>query len=194
MRNSRNVWNHNIQTRSIYKNIFSQTKPQEIEQTQNMERLVQINDWRNTFYSSDMRANLTLKNCINTISKYAAMLHPIHISNDKTTGGKTPTQSNLQQLLELRPNLYMSSYDFLYKTCVQLLTNKNAYISIQRDENGNIISLWPLEYSYCETKEINGNVFLQYTFQNSVAGEQRKTISYEDIIHLRYDFSNGELS
>jgi HK97 family phage portal protein len=168
----------------MYNNIFGTKQP---KQQEIYTPFVQLNDSASVYTTSDIQDSITYNTIIKTIAKHVAKLHPQHVTskNDK----QIPLNSNLQTLLELRPNKYMSSYDFLYKITVQLLKNNNAYVSIQRDNAGNIISLFPIEFMSVRQVEQQNELCLEFTFRQGA----KVTYLYSDIIHLRYDWISGDI-
>lgn len=176
-----------INFRDLYHSIFKQEKAVKTVNPAYYIPFSNLNDGATTYSKTDIRDSITYNTIIKTIAKHVAKLTVKHVT--VKDGKETPVNSNLQTLLELRPNAYMSTYDFIYKTVICLLKNNNAYISIQRDLQGNILSLYPLEYETVEQKEVNGDLYLTFRFTQG----KSVTYPYSDIIHLRYDWIQGDI-
>ena len=173
-----------MEFRSMFQNIFGKKQ----KEPENTTRLEYINDWQTVFTSRGSYSNdILIRTCVDTIARHAAKLNPTHV---KTIGGKkSPVESSLMNLLTVAPNPYMTAFDFFYKVASHVFNRGNAYISIQRDSYGRVLSLWPLDYSTVEPKEKNNDIYLQFVFTSG----KRKTIPYADVIHIRHNFQDGEL-
>ena len=62
------------------------------------------------------------------------------------------------------------------------------FIKIKTDEKGNVIGLYPLSYLNFELREISGEVFVKFQFNQGT-----ETIAYKDLIHLRRFFNNHDI-
>lgn len=173
-----------MEFRSMFQNIFGKKD----KEPENVTRLEYINDWQTVFTSRGTYSDdILIRTCVDTIARHAAKLNPTHV---KTIGGKkNPVDSSLMTLLTVAPNPYMTAFDFFYKVAAHVFSRGNAYISIQRDNYGRVLSLWPLDYSTVEPKEKNDDIYLQFIFTSG----KRKTIPYADVIHIRHNFQDGEL-
>ncbi|MGF3113129.1 phage portal protein [Facklamia sp. P9177] len=136
-------------------------------------------------FINDPYANDIYRAGVDTIARNTAKLKPIHFINDKK-GDK-----DLNRLLQVRPNEYMNTYDFLYKVVTHYFLNNNAYIYIQRDMNGKVKNLYPIS----GTKRVFGtdnenNLYMKVTFKQGM----EVYFPYSDIIHLRRHFNSDELN
>lgn len=134
------------------------------------------------FYDNDV-----VRTCIDAIARNAAKLKPKHIR--RTSGQVLQVSDGLQWLLEVRPNPYMSSYDFLYKVVSQLYTTNNSFVYLQTDAMGKITGLFPLSYSSLEFVEYQGELYCRFYFLSGF----RMTVPYTDLIHLRRHFNNDDI-
>lgn len=147
-----------------------------------------LNSMDNVFAPWDQNSydDATVRTCIDCIAKNAAKLKPKHIR--RQSGKITETNSAIDSLLSVRPNEYMSTYDFIYKVVSQLYSFNNAFVYIKSDGNGNIIGLYPLNFGDVELKEYQGQLFCQFDFL--CAG--RITVPYTDLIHLRKHYNRED--
>ena len=176
-----------ISFRDLYHSIFKQEAAAPRVNPAYYVPFMNLNDGATTYAKTSINDSITYNTIVKVIAKHAAKLKARHIMIKD--GKETPVKSNLQTLLELRPNDYMSSYDFIYKVVVNLIRENNAYISINRDTAGNILSLYPLEYETVEQKEVNGDLYLTFRFTQG----KSVTYPYADVIHLRYDWIRGDI-
>src|SRR5690606_1852137 len=76
------------------------------------------------------------------------------------------------------------------KVATQFKLNKNAFILIHRDENGFPVELYPLPAVVVEADQTTDGVFwLKFRFKTG----KYMNVKYSDVIHLREDFSDGEV-
>ncbi len=83
--------------------------------------------------------------CIRILSESVAKL-PLKVHQEDENGIQKPTRHPLHQLLKLRPNPYMSAYDFWKCIEAQNALFGNSYASIEYDDRtGKVIGLWPMD-------------------------------------------------
>lgn len=173
-----------INFRSMLDSIFSENKvPKETTQFK------MLNSYDNYFspFTGDIYNDSTVRTCIDIIARNCAKLKPAHIR--RIEGRVVKHQDTLDTILSQRPNEYMSTYDFIYKTVSQLLLNNNAFIYIQTDNNGNIRGLYPLDFAQVELREdSNNNMYCRFSFM-----QKQITVPYGDLIHLRRNFANHDI-
>ena len=125
----------------------------------------------------------TVRSCIHSIATNCAKLKPQHRLQKKVAN------SALNRMLWLRPNQYMSSYDFIYKIVTQLYCTNNAFIYIHCDEWGKIIGFYPVNYSNLRLLNYQGEMFAEFSF---LCGK-RVYLPYTDLIHLRRHFNEDDI-
>ena len=148
-----------------------------------------INSYTNfiTNYNAEIYNDLSVRSCVDTIARHVAKLKPVHIIQDEN--GRNAQKSSINSLLANRPNIYMSTSDFLYKVASQLLYYGNAFVYIQKDEKQNINGFYPIDFTSCELKEYDNNLYLKFNFNNA----KNIVIPYTDIIHIRRNYSTHDL-
>lgn len=106
-------------------------------------------------------------------------------------------KDNLNYLLTLRPNEIQSKYEFMYTMMYQLLKYGNCLALVSRNDNGNVISLSPLNVNdYLMGngyQTLDGMVFIK--LKNKISNEITLA-EYNNLIHLRLnpvDLFNGDL-
>ena len=172
--------------RSMISNIFGES--------QNKAELTKaklLNGYSNDFvqWDGDAYDNATGRNCIDTIARHAGKLHPKHIIRKNGVIVKN-ADSKLQYILSVRPNWLMTSSEFIEKIVAQYYCYNNLFVYIQRDVNGNIIALWPLNFNNLALYEDkSGYLYCKFTFGT---GEQA-TVPYEEMIHVRRHFNRDDV-
>lgn len=172
-----------MEFRNLLSTIFGDTK-----QPINLENAQLINSFNSliTNYNSEIYNDLTVRSCVDTIARHVSKLKPVHIIKDED--GRHLQSTTINNLLNNRPNIYMSTADFLYKVTSQLLYYGNSFIFLQKDTQNNIIGFYPIDFATCELKEVNNALYLKFNFYTG------KTIAvpYTDIIHIRRNFSSHD--
>jgi len=166
--------------KSFFKNIFGGKG----ETQQEMQHAVLLsgtpyytNNSGNTYDISLARA------CIHTIANHSAKLQPKYLINNTLQA-----KSKLQYLLGTRPNPYMSTFDFIYKTISMLYSSNNVFVYCHSDKNGNIDGFYPIPYKNFELLEARGKFFGRFICNNSIP----LVVPYEELIHLRRHFNEDD--
>lgn len=140
--------------------------------------------WNGKLYESDI-----VRACIRPKVKAIGKLVGKHIRDDPKNGLKVNPDARIRFLLE-EPNPYMTGQMMQEKVATQLCLNNNAFILIMRDENGLPVQLYPVPCVCAEAiYDKQGNLYLKFQYRNGNTG----TFVYEDIIHLRQDYSSNDV-
>lgn len=176
-----------MEFRNLIDTIFN-VKPTQIDSNKYTNAQL-INSYTNfiTNYNAEIYNDLAVRSCVDTIARHVAKLKPIHIIQDDN--GRNTQKSAINNLLANRPNIYMSTSDFLYKVASQLLYYGNAFVYIQKDNKQNINGFYPIDFTSCELKEYDNNLYLKFNFNNA----KNIVIPYTDIIHIRRNYSTHDL-
>lgn len=174
-----------MERRSLYEMVFGKkprTLPHEYTQLKMLNEYTPIfSNFGSEPYDSDI-----VRAAVDSIARNAAKLKPKHIR--RTTDNLLPQYSNLEKLLQLRPNPYMDAYTFYYKVITNLFIKNNSFIYIDADSQGQVKALYPISSSSVELIESRGQIFAKFTF---LAGQQ-VTLPYTDLIHLRRFFYKND--
>lgn len=176
-----------MEFRNLIDTIFN-VKPNQEDSTKYTNAQL-INSYTNfiTNYNAEIYNDLSVRSCVDTIARHVAKLKPVHIIQDDN--GRNTQKSAINNLLANRPNIYMSTSDFLYKIASQLLFYGNAFVYIQKGEKQNINGFYPIDFTSCELKEYDNNLYLKFNFNNA----KNIVIPYTDIIHIRRNYSTHDL-
>lgn len=149
--------------------------------------LVSFVDWANGV--SFDHSTPIMENVYSTIANEFAKIDYRHII-DKN-GKYKALDDNLNYLVSERPNKIMTKYDFLYIMAYQLYKYGNAIAYLERDNDGNVISINPVDVVNFEFgggyQVTNDLVFYKYkdTLTNGIV-----LVDYRNLIHLRLNPNN----
>ena len=177
-----------LNLRNMFNSIFNKDQFSANDNNEIYTNFRMLNSLDNVFsnWNGNIYDDATVRACIDSIAKNAAKLKPKHIR--RNNGKILETNSTIDSLLGLRPNEYMSTYDFLYKVVSQLYTYNNEFIYIKTDKTGNIVGLYPLNYSDISLKEYNNVLYCKFNFLSG----SRITVPYTELIHLRRHFNRED--
>lgn len=146
-------------------------------------------DGRYPWYSQfgkDIFLSDVVKQAIMSIVNELVKLDMVHVRKNNN-GEYIGVNGDIQRVLD-NPNPLMTSVDYKSKVFTNLLLNENAFV-YPMYENGKLKSLWPLQPVYVEwRKDPTNNLWIYMKFGNGYECE----LPYENIIHLRKDFSVSE--
>lgn len=139
--------------------------------------------WNGNLYKSDI-----IRSCMRPRTKAIgkAVAQHIRSSNDETL---VNPDAYMRFLLE-EPNANMSWQMLMEKTDNQLQLNNNAFIYIDRNEDGYPIGLYPVPaFSVQAIYDKNKFLYLRFALKNG----NSTTFPYTSIIHLRDDFNSNDI-
>ncbi|WP_425427874.1 phage portal protein [Alkalicoccus saliphilus] len=125
---------------------------------------------------------------VDAIARNAAKLkgkHLIASSERRLTGDK-----QLNRLLQVRPNPYMTAYDLLYKLVTHYYLFNNTFAFLDKDERGYLRAIYPLSPQSVEyMTDANGTMYCKFLFSNG----QEVTLPYTDVFIARRFFNSNDL-
>lgn len=145
-------------------------------------------------FGTNIYASDVVQQAIKCIVDEMKKLNPTHIrlkGNDPV-----PVTGSVQTVLN-NPNPLMTTSEFLEKTIWLLLLNYNAFILptyyIYEDKDGTkrryYTGLYPLKPTLVTfIEDASGQLFVKMRFENDF----ETTIPYDDVIHIRYNYSVNE--
>lgn len=177
-----------MQKRSLFDMIFGR-RPTEKQQT----LLRMLNGFNPTFspFSGEAYDSDVVRAAVDSIARNGAKLKPKHVRI--TADGISERRSNIEQLLSIRPNPYMSAFDFYYKVITLKYMQNNSFIFIDWDETKTqVLGFYPIPASVTEFLEPppgqkTPNVRFRFL------GGQTVVLPYDQLIHLRRFFYRNDL-
>lgn len=143
-------------------------------------------------FGQNIYASDVVQQAISCIVQEISKLQPMHVRSDSSD--MIPMSDNTVQKVLDRPNSIMIKSDFLEKTTWQLMLNYNAFIvpvyTIWTDAKGNerrnYKALYPVQPTQVDfIQDASDTLFVKFTFANNFS----TTLPYEDIIHIRKNYS-----
>lgn len=133
----------------------------------------------------------TVYACVRILSESVAKL-PIKVYQEDENGVQKSMRHPVYQLLKLRPNPYMSAYDFWKCMEAQNDLYGNAYASIETDRRtGRIVGIWPIDSTrvkiWVDNDTQASGVVTNKTklwYEVNLGYEQRKLMPHE-ILHFK---------
>lgn len=170
--------------RSLFEKIFGKPTQPKGEYTQ----LKLLNSYIPIFtpFGSEIYNSDIVRSAVDTIARNAAKLKPKHIR--RVNGDIILQDSQIQRLLQTRPNPYMDAFTFYYKVITQLYLKNNSFVFIDFDSTGGVRGFYPVEFSNLELLESRDEIFARFSF----IGGDRVVLPYSSIIHLRRHFAKHD--
>lgn len=149
-----------------------------------------INEYTSfTTWSGDAYANDIYRGAVDAIARNCGKLKGSHVIN-YADHQKKDGDCKLNRLLQVRPNPYMSAYDFLYKMVTRYFLYNNSFALLDRDQRGNVVAIYPITATNVEMlSDAANNLYCRFTFNSGKVA----TFAYSDVIHLRRDFNSNDL-
>lgn len=182
------IWHYKesdeVEKRNLFEALFGGGKGRTTTKTQ-LQMLNSYNPYFSTA-SEEIYDSKVARQCIDRIATHCAKLIPKHIQGEQ---GRV-VNGDINFLLQHRPNPLMSTFDFIYKTISMLYTDSNAFVFIQKDNQGFIKAFYPVLAKTYELLQDEKNVtYLQFQFING----KTYTIPYLDLIHLRLFYNKHDI-
>jgi HK97 family phage portal protein len=142
-------------------------------------------------WTGDMWEHDTMRAVVDTIATHSAKGKFRHVILGKDGHvSKVIYNSKITKLLNERPNDLMSGYDLKYKLVAQLETKTLAVAWIRRDEKGNPIAIYPIDYSSLEVREVKGGGYaICFTDRDGI----EHALYIQNCIVLRKYFNNRDV-
>ena len=171
-----------MQKRSLFSKIFGNDKSVPQPSTATTFRLLDDHKAIFTNYDGNFRNDPDVIACVDAIARNGAKMHPRHIRNYKQDGIEKMevVKDSLYKLLAKQPNELQNAYKFYYQVITELELNNNSIIYISKDNNLNVLGLYPLKYETLEFYEYNDTLWVKFKFGRS----KERFVPYSNCIHL----------
>lgn len=167
---------------------FDFFKKKQVEENTKYSRVVGLDYFPPLFsqFGSDIYVSDVVQQAINCIVREMKKLEPRHIIKQEN-GRHKLINGSIQNALK-NPNIFMTTTDFIEKIVWQLYFNYNSFV-YPLWENGKLTGLYPLQPENVDfIQDTRGKIFIKFTFAN----DYESIIPYEDVIHIRYNYSVSE--
>lgn len=139
-------------------------------------------------FSGDAYANDIYREAVDAIARNAGKLKGSHIV-DYRDEERAAGDAKLNRLLQVRPNAYMSAYDFLYKIVTHLYLYNNSFAFLDRDGR-DVKAIYPITSSTVNMlSDPAGQIYCSFVLKSG----KEVILPYGDIIHLRRYFNDNDL-
>lgn len=142
-----------------------------------------------SFYGGDAYANDVYREAVDAIARNAGKLkgsHVIAYADQKRAAG----DGKINRLLQVRPNPYMSAYDFLYKLVTHLFLYNNAFAYLDRDDRGNFKAIYPITANNVNVlSDAANNLYCSFYLKSG----REVILPYGDLVHLRRYFNDDDV-
>ena len=124
--------------------------------------------------------------CVSIIAYGIARLRLKHYTDPKLEGRKYLYKSDISKLLQ-KPNRYQNRMDFTSYLMMTLLLDGNAYAFAERDKNGKVIALHPLNARSVQVNVVPGSSEVWYSISNTndLIPDYLEFVPASEIMHLR---------
>jgi len=173
------------QMASFFNKIFNRkTKPQKTKRADVMSGGPAIfTPFSGNAYESDI-----YRAAVDSIARNAVKLKGTHVmtSSDRRKKG----DYNLNRILQIRPNPYMTAYDLIYKLVTHYYLYNNAFAYLEKDNKGNLVAIYPLSPQSVEyLTDLTGEMYCCFLFANG----QQVTLHFSEVFIVRRFFNSNDL-
>lgn len=142
-----------------------------------------------TAFGGDAYSNDIYRGAVDAIARNIGKLKGGHViryaDHDKVEG-----DCKLNRLLQVRPNPYMSAYDFLYKLATHYYLYNNAFAFLEHDDQGELTGIYPITCTSVQIlSDLCGNLYCLFYFKSG----KHALLPYRDIVHLRRNFNRDDI-
>lgn len=171
--------------RSLFRMIFGNKN----QNNMTFKEYLKLMSGYNAIYSNTgkcIEENIIARECIDTIATHCAKMIPKHYQ--EKNGVKTHIQGDINFILSCKPNPFMTTYDFIYKTVSLLYSQNNEFLYKDIDEHGYLKAIYPLNPLFCKLVESDGEIWLKFQFFNG----DTYYVKYSNVIHLRRFYTKND--
>ena len=163
----------------FFQNLFKSLKP---EQKLYYSQFQELGTYKSIFgsFGNDIYNSDDVRSCIRALSEHTSKAN-----------ARCETK-NIQWLLNLRPNKFMSGKDFLSKLRNILEIKNTSFAMIDRDNKGNVIAIYPIPYQSFTAVEYNGMLFIQFYFAGTAVNNL--VVPWDDLVVLRKDYIYSDIA
>lgn len=138
-------------------------------------------------FGQDIYASDVVQQAISCIVHEMKKLKPVHVRSEDADS--VAVRGAVQAVLD-SPNPLMTTTDLIERVTWQLFLNYNAFIVPQWSDDGRLQALYPVQpVNVTFLQDASGTMFVQFQFANLY----QSTLRYDDVIHIRYNYSVNEL-
>lgn len=134
-------------------------------------------------YESDI-----FRSAVDAIARNASKLKPCHVV--EINGFRKVGSNDLNRILQVRPNPYMTAYDLIYKLVTHYYLYNNAFAYLQKNEKGDLTGIYPLSPQQMEyLTDTTGQLYCKFTFSQG----KQLILSFDEVFTIRRFFNSNDL-
>lgn len=134
-----------------------------------------------TPFGSDIWRSDLVRSCVRALAEHTSKANAV-----------CPKKKEIAQLLNTRPNLYMTGKDFLSKVRNWLEIKNTAFIYINREPlTARVLGFYPVPYASFEAVEFEGELFIKFFFSGDA--ERIMVLPWDDLAVLRKDYYTSDI-
>lgn len=134
-------------------------------------------------YESDI-----FRSAVDAIARNASKLKPCHVV--EINGARKVGSNDLNRILQVRPNPYMTAYDLIYKLVTHYYLYNNAFAYLQKNDKGNLTGIYPLSPQQMEyLTDATGQLYCKFTF----SGGKELILRFDEVFTIRRFFNSNDL-
>lgn len=141
-----------------------------------------------TPFSGDAYESDIYRTAVDAIARNAAKLKPTHVVT--MAGQRKNGDNQLNRILQVRPNPYMTAYDLIYKLVTHYYLYNNAFAYLQKDDKGYLTGIYPLRPLNMEyLTDPTGELYCKFYFM----GGKEVILPYTEVFTIRRHFNSNDL-
>lgn len=134
-------------------------------------------------YESDI-----FRSAVDAIARNASKLKPCHVVD--INGVRKVGSNDLNRILQVRPNPYMTAYDLIYKLVTHYYLYNNAFAYLQKNEKGNLTGIYPLSPQQMEyLTDATGQLYCKFMFSEG----KQLILRFDEVFTIRRFFNSNDL-
>ena len=134
-------------------------------------------------YESDI-----FRSAVDAIARNASKLKPCHVVD--INGVRKVGSSDLNRILQVRPNPYMTAYDLIYKLVTHYYLYNNAFAYLQKNDKGNLTGIYPLSPQQMEyLTDATGQLYCKFIFSEG----KQLILRFDEVFTIRRFFNSNDL-
>lgn len=134
-------------------------------------------------YESDI-----FRSAVDAIARNASKLKPCHVVD--INGVRKVGSNDLNRILQVRPNPYMTAYDLIYKLVTHYYLYNNAFAYLQKNDKGNLTGIYPLSPQQMEyLTDPTGELYCKFVFSEG----KQLILRFDEVFTIRRFFNSNDL-
>jgi len=174
---------------NFFNNVF-RPKPKSQTEPQNTTRVEVMSGGQAIFtpFSGNAYESDIYRSAVDAIARNASKLKPTHVVD--MGGARKPGSNDLNRILQVRPNPYMTAYDLIYKLVTHYYLYSNAFAYLQKNDKGNLTGIYPLSPQQMEYQtDPTGQLYCKFIF----GGGKTLTLPFAEVFTIRRFFNSNDL-